>query len=187
MTTPGARKPPPARKALERPRNSGNGKFVKSVDTAERDADACRLRTTGASYADIAKALGFADAAGALRAVQRGMQSIVAEPARELRAIELARLDLALRHAWEVMTRVHITVSQGRVVLDPATGEPLRDYGPVLAAIDRVIRIGERRAKLLGLDAPTRIEAITVDQIEAEINRLALELGMSGSKPAGMP
>jgi hypothetical protein len=45
-----------------------------------------------------------------------------------------------------------------------------------LKAVDRQVRISERRCKLLGLDAPTRVETITIDQIEAEIARLSAEL-----------
>lgn len=174
--------PPPRKSGTQRPRNGGSGKFVKSAVSAERAAEAAKLRTTGLSWDDIAKALGFADGSGAYRAAQQAMRAI-AEPAQELRAIELARLDFALRMAWQAMTAEHITVQQGRVVTDPVTGLPLRDWGPVLAAIDRVVKLGERRAKLLGLDAPTKIEAITVDQIEAAINQLADELGMN-DRPA---
>jgi hypothetical protein len=38
-------------------------------------------------------------------------------------------------------------------------GETLADDGPVLQAIDRLIRISERRAKLRGLDAPVTGQA----------------------------
>lgn len=169
-----------------RTRNSGSGRFVKTAEAAERDAEAARLRSTGMSYGDIAKALGYADASGAHMACSRAMK-VIAEPARELRAIELARLDLILREAWTVMVTEHITVSQGRVVAHPDTGLPLRDHGPVLAAIDRILKIAERRARLLGLDAPTKIEAITVDQIEAAIAQLSEELGMNDPKPAILP
>ncbi len=183
MSKPDPLKPPARNLGLGRPRNKGTGKFVASADAAERAAEAAKLRTTGMSWQDVADALGFADASGAYRAAQDAMRAI-AEPARELRAIELARLDFALRTAWQAMTAKHVTVSQGRVVLDPVSGEPLRDWAPNLAAIDRVVKIGERRARLLGLDAPTKIEAITPDRIEAEIERLAEELGINGPRPA---
>ena len=56
------------------------------------------------------------------------------EAADEVRALELARLDALLAALW------------------PQQGEP--------AVVDRVLRIMERRAKLLGLDAPTRVDAV---------------------------
>lgn len=183
MSKPDPLKSEGGKRGTERPRNNGSGRFVKSSGSAERAAEAAKLRSTGMSWDDVALALGFADASGAYRAAQEAMRAI-AEPARELRAMELARLDFALRMAWQVMVTEHITVSQGRVVLHPETGLPLRDHGPVLAAIDRVIKIGERRARLLGLDAPTKIEAITVDQIEHAITQLAEELGVHDPRPA---
>ncbi len=64
--------------------------------------------------------------------------------------------------------------------MNPANpNEPLRDRAPVLAAIDRLLKIEERRAKLLGLDAPVRAELITIDAIEAEVARLAAELDLT--------
>jgi hypothetical protein len=44
------------------------------------------------------------------------------------------------------------------------------------------VRISERRSRLLGLDQPTRVNAnvlanVTVDQIDAEIERLLREYG----------
>jgi len=41
-------------------------------------------------------------------------------------------------------------------------------------AIDRALKIEERRAKLLGLDAPIR--AVTLEDIEREIARLETEI-----------
>jgi hypothetical protein len=35
-------------------------------------------------------------------------------------------------------------------------GAPLLDDAPVLAAVDRLLKVQERRAKLLGLDVPVK-------------------------------
>lgn len=45
-------------------------------------------------------------------------------------------------------------------------------------SVDRVLKIMERRARILGLDAPTRhrVEVITEDAVDAEIRRLQGEL-----------
>ncbi len=159
---------------------SGKGRFVRSPDTAERDAHACQLRNIGHTYADIAKALGFNDASAARKAVERALLLTVQEPAAEQRAIQLARLDLLFREAWQVLKAEHLAVNNGRVIMDPNNPEKaLTDHGPVLAAINTVLKIEERRAKLLGLDAPTRVEAVTVDMVEAEMQRLTAELGLN--------
>jgi hypothetical protein len=49
------------------------------------------------------------------------------------------------------------------------------DYGPVLAAIDRLVKIAERRAELRGLDSPQRTE-ITIDDLDRQIALLTAEL-----------
>lgn len=163
----------------------GRGRFVRSMDTAERDAQACRLRTAGLEYHEIAERLGFSDKGSARKAVERALAAIVAEPAGRLKTLELARLDVALVEAFRVMNTKHVAYSNGRVIMDPSDPtKPLRDDGPTLAAIDRVVRISERRSRLCGLDAPTRVEAINVDAVEAEIARLAAELGLNDPQEA---
>ena len=51
------------------------------------------------------------------------------------------------------------TDEAGNVIMDD-DDQPkfvrLRDYAIKLAAMDRLLKIGERRARLLGLDAPTK-------------------------------
>lgn len=95
---------------------------------------ALNLRRAGLSYERIGEKLGLGKTM-AHKLVQQGMeqarQQIVAG-ADELRAIEVSRLDGMLEKLWP----------------KAAKGDP--------HSIDRVLKIGERRAKLLGLDAPVR-------------------------------
>ena len=162
------------------PRDGSNGKFAKSAETGLRDIEATRLRAAGLSYDEIAAELGYANRGNAFRAVERCLTAARAEPTANLVKLELERLDGMWRNAKAVLDRAHITVSNGRIVRDD-NGDPVPDDAPVLQAIDRMLRIQERRAKLLGLDAPTksRIEVITddvaqmlVDQLEAELASL---------------
>jgi hypothetical protein len=159
MTKAGPDKPPG--RGLARPRN-GKGRFVRSVDSAERDREAARMRTQGHPYREIADTLGYADEAGAHRAVAKILKETVQEAADELRKVEVERLDALLQVAWDVMMREHVAVSGGKVVTvadDEGNEVPLRDDGPTLAALDRVIKIADRRAALLGLDAPQKIQS----------------------------
>lgn len=138
-----------------------SGRFIRTVDSATRDAEACRLRAQGLSYRQIAEQLDYSDEAAAYRAISKVLKETVQEPAEELRALEVARLDALLTRAWAVLERDHVAHSGGKLVM--VVGEdgqeiPLRDDAPTLAAIDRVLKIMERRAKYLGLDAPTKIE-----------------------------
>lgn len=147
--------------------------------TAERRSKAVAMRLTGASFEAIAGELGYNSRGAACQDIGRALEAHVAEQARSVEAYreeELQRLDLLLVEAWTILKRAHVTVSHGRVIRDEETGQALLDDGPVLAAIDRILKIQERRSKFLGLDAPTRVEAITLDAIDVEIARLVAEL-----------
>lgn len=105
----------------------------------------------------------------------------------EYRALQLARLEAALErlHNMEesvrtVMARKHITINNGQVirVANPDTGEKetVEDDSFVLQAVDRLGRIEEQRRKtgdsicrLLGLDAPTRVDATVTETTREDI------------------
>lgn len=147
--------------------------------TAERRRQAVEMRIAGATLDTIAEQLGYADRAAAHKDITRALEANVAElvqPVEVLRETELQRLDVLWADAWAILKREHITVSNGRVVFDDRTGEPLPDHTPVLQAITALLRIQERRAKYLGLDSPVKVEAITIDSIDAAIAKLVAEL-----------
>lgn len=104
---------------------------VKAIDNQLK---ALELRKAGVSYQRIADTLGYKSASGAHKAVQTALKKTLQEPADDLRKLELERLDSAA-------AAIYPSVKQGQ-------------YG----AIDRWIKIMERRAKLLGLDAPTKAD-----------------------------
>lgn len=153
----------------------GRGRYVRTLETAERDAEAARLRGLGYTYPMIAEMLGYPNRIAAREGVEKVLKEAVTEPAEQLLTIELQRLDAELVRlddyeyaARQVLERNHVTVSHGKVIsaINPDTEreEPLLDDGPVLQAIDRLVRIedarrrnAERRAKLLGLDAEQKI------------------------------
>lgn len=149
------------------------GKYARTIETAERDAEAARMKARGFTYRQIAAHFGV-DVAAAHKMVRRVLMETVAEPAEEVRAGEVARYDESLRNlaglretVLALLERRHYTVSNGKVVcLDD---EPLEDDGFVLQVVDRLnaiesqrIAVSARRAKLLGLDVPVKQE-IAVD------------------------
>lgn len=123
----------------------------KRIAAAERQARALALRKAGLGYADIAHQLGYAGPSGAYKAISTALRALTGEPAKELRDLELARLDDLLAGLWG-------DARQGNV-----------------QKIDRVLKIMQRRAALLGLDAPTRFADATDYRREAE--RIAAEIG----------
>lgn len=170
-----------------RPRNS-QGRYTARPGTAERDAQACRLRTRGESYDQIARALGFRDRSGARRAVQRALVVTRQEPADELRALELERLDDLTRHLQQVLATRHFVHTQGgKVVRHPETGTPLTDTGPVIQAALALLRVSESRRKLTGADEPAkqRVQVITEDMVDAAIAGLTGQLNAMGEPLPG--
>lgn len=111
------------------------------VRSLERQRQALELRRMGLGFEAIAAQLGIGKTQ-AHRLVVAGMadsRAQVAASADELRSEELSRLDGMLQGLW-----------------------PRARKGEV-AAVDRVLKIGERRAKLLGIEAPVRIETTGKD------------------------
>jgi hypothetical protein len=161
------------------------------LDNPERDHLAAKMRRDGHSYKDIADKLGWANSASAHHAVQRAMKAIPKEPTRELIDMELARLNSMYVICTNILEAEHVTVSNGRLIF--LNDVPLRDYGPILATLDRMLKIQERRAKIIGYDAPTksRIEVITEDamvtvmkDLEAQIAELDKHSAMQADTQA---
>jgi hypothetical protein len=143
-----------------------------------RDSQAVRLKALGWSMEEIAEHLGFNPENGVVRvgaAIRRGLANTVRVARDEQRLLEMQSLDELERACWLELRARHILVSNGRVVRD-LDDEPLDDDRFALETIDRIIKIKEVRAKMLGLNAPTRSEVLTIDSVESEIIRLEAEL-----------
>jgi len=136
-----------------------------------RDAEALSYRAQGWTYGRIANAMGYTDRSAARKAVERALAADVRETTEEAKALILADLNAAKQAAWAVLEANHITISNGVVVrLD---GAPVPDDAPVLAAIDRVVKINQEIAKIYGAYAPVRSEVRTIDAIDARLIELA--------------
>lgn len=146
------------------------------AEVAARRAELIRLRRQGIRFEDERiQSLGYTSRQSAskdfIRALEERRDDQAAE-ASVYRQEESERLDAELERledleaaAREVLKNRHILVNNGRVILHPDTNEPMEDDGPVLQAIDRLVKIeearrrnGERRAKLMGLDMPVKSE-----------------------------
>lgn len=139
----------------------GHGRdFARDPKTAERHAQAAEMRSRGMTYQAIGDALGISKQS-AHEAVQRVLAETLREPAEHLRTMELDKLDRAERVAHGVLEARHPVLYQGK-----DTG--YEDDAPKLAAIDRLLRVAERRARLLGLDAPEKVES-TVTTISPDL------------------
>lgn len=129
-------------------------------DKQRRLEEVIRLRRAGVHFADIGARFGVTKQR-AYQLYKEGLAQIPFPEVVEYRNEQLERLDALLVAANKVLAREHYAVSNGKVVYH--NNNPVRDDGPVLAAIAAVVRIEERRAKLLGLDMPARTHVTVED------------------------
>ena len=163
-----------------------------SIKQAERRAEILKLRLDGHSLAEIGDRMGIrADSVHDI--ITRALRAMTQNPSQELLTLELARLDSLYAEALKAVrsftpvlhngrvVQIPVIDSNGDAIKDPETGQPLtciaQDRAPVLAGVATAVRLLERRAKLLGLDAPVRTQAqLTVtDDTESDLGRLSFE------------
>jgi hypothetical protein len=151
----------------------------------ERDAEAARLKALGWSLPDIAKQLGLdhPNPENAIvrtaAAIRRAMARAVRFAGDEERHLQLQSLDELELRLWKLLDNGTVLVQQGRII--EIDGVPLDDHRFGLEVVDRLLKVKDQRAKLLGTYAPTRVETLTIDSVEAEIERLQKELAVGGA------
>lgn len=154
----------------------------------ERDAEAARLKALGWSISDIAKHLGLDQPnpehamARTAAAIRRAMARAVRFAGDEERHLQLQSLDEMELRLWQLLDEGMILVQQGRIIM--ADNMPMDDKRFNLEVLDRILKVKDQRAKLLGTYAPTRVESITIDSVEAEIERLQKELAAAPADKA---
>ena len=121
----------------------------KALELQHCKKEALQLRLEGMTYAEIAERMGKS-VSTVHGYVADSLAEVTKEVSEQLRDVEAARLD-ALQHAiWE------------------------RAIDGDLSAMDRVIKIVDRRARLLGLDAPQQVavnNGVDVD-IDGAVDKL---------------
>ena len=117
-------------------------------EVLEREAQVLRFRRAGLTFDMIAQRLGYSHASGAHKAYINACKRIVYSDVEEVRREEQDRLDIALSAIWPNV---------------------LRGDTPSIVAM---VRIMERRAKLLGLDMPVRVQQeVTVWNGDGDLDR----------------
>lgn len=121
---------------------TGRGESMASerrLKARQTKRDALELKMSGATYAAIAEQLGITRSS-AHKAVQTAMREMIAEPAEEVRRMEITRLDRMAVPFWLVV------IAQGSTLIERRL------------AVETLLKIMDRRARLLGLDAPIKID-----------------------------
>lgn len=178
----------PARQGGARPGESRHS--PRRIEAVESQKKALEMRMRGLAYSAIAEKLGLASGQTAWNMVESALQRTIQEPADAVRKVELGRLDVLFMVAYH------------KVIED-------RD----MHASQQALNIMNRRARLLGLDAPVQTvnkttvstdpegtvviapvmspeewdKLVKAQQAEAMVDRAALRAGDAGDTPGGAP
>ena len=131
-------------------------------EVLDKETQVVKLRREGMTWDEIAIVAGYASKAGAYTAYKRASTRVVEEDIKELRQLGQERLDTALKAIWP----------------DVLAGD--------IPAINTLIRLEERRAKLYGLDMPTKIQAevVTYDygSVSANLAEIVAQLANTSTQ-----
>ena len=137
----------------------------KAAELEAKEAKVLELRRAGFTFQRIAEEVGYATPSGAQRALERIMTRNLPQAPEEFRWQELDRLDRMQVALWPRAMK----------------GDD--------RAIGTIIRLMERRARLVGIDAPQRIQAEVVNydgtrDIDGDIERIVnLIRGVDSGEP----
>ena len=122
------------------------------LDFKQRDARVYELRIQGHTFDQIAGEVGYSGPSGAWQAYQRIKSESIFESVDEARQLELMRLDEMQLAVWD----------------NAINGD--------LPSANCVLKIMDRRAKLLGLDKPEKVEVnnwdFSSEDLDAEVQRI---------------
>jgi hypothetical protein len=129
-------------------------KDIEDFELLEKERKVVELRHMGITYEVIAKQVGYASPSGAFHAYERALARYPKETVEKKRELAESRLERLLAGVWTKALRGETT------------------------AIMATLKIFERQAKLMGLDAPQKIETdLTVydggDDIDEQVRRFA--------------
>lgn len=105
----------------------------RNVDAAQRVSKAVKLRSQKVKYEDIARLCGYSNPGTAHRAIMRELERTISTNVEELRKEELDSLERLELECWKRLSDKEYTRG-------------------MLFAVDRILAIKERRARLMGLD-----------------------------------
>jgi hypothetical protein len=112
---------------------------VPDPELVDREVKVLELRRAGLTWQRISEETGYADASGAYLAYKRAIKRTQQQPADELREQELDRIDRLQLALWPKAMK----------------GDN--------ASVNTIVRLMERRARLLGLDTPIKIQQDVVN------------------------
>lgn len=163
---------------------SREGRGMSAADRAIRDEKIWQRRLDGADHLQIGNEFGITQARVS-QILSKAIKERRADVADRAAEWALARIERMRQQVNAVLNAEHIVISHGHIIRRNIGGEwdtesetwiggeweDVTDHDPILRAVDRLLKIDEREAKLLGLDSPTKVETTsynyTVNGIDA--------------------
>lgn len=120
-----------------------------------------------------------------------------AELAEQVRGVILTRYDRLTSIVLATMEHAYQRNMFGQIMVDPETKQRLRDPAVIYAGVDRILKIDERRAKLVpGVeqtgpmevvvhDAQSRAEALAIQELVNEARAMAANAGTRAEEVTG--
>jgi len=133
------------------------GKYIRTPEQIAKDRRAAELRSLGYTYPMIADRMEVTKSA-AYKMVARAVSEIPTEGAEMVRKIELEKIDQLERYYQSVIQRPPYKVGNNGKVVNGPDGQPMIDEGARMDAANGILKAQAARARLLGLNAPTRIQ-----------------------------
>lgn len=119
-----------------------------SEQSLNKEKQVLNLRRGGLTFDLIAQRVGYGNPSSAAQAYRRALKRIVYEEVESVRNVESDRLDLAQSAIWQGVTQGDIP------------------------SINTLLRIMQRRAALLGLDMPVKVQQeVTVHNGDGDLDR----------------
>jgi len=131
---------------------------TKAIDATERQLRAVELRKAGHTFQEIADLLEYANPKDAQKAVLAALKKTLQEPTDVLRRLECERLDVMLKSLWPFVLK----------------GSPRH--------VEQALRVMDRRAAYLGLDAPKQVEDHRTVTVRIMAEQIGKELGLDADE-----
>ena len=156
----------------------------RSIAQIEKDAKALALHCQGFGYVEIADKLGWKSRASAFEAVRRAIgdrQKDAFGQADEFTAA-VNRIHMGLRRCQEIIDTPHFLAAPGGKLAADEDGNLVLDDGPKQRAITEMRHLNDQLITLMDLKPASkqRVEVVTDDVVQREIDQLTKELAQAG-------
>lgn len=154
-------------------------------ETMAQDARVLEMYRAGATTRQISYTMKISE--GTVRAgIKRACQDYFRLEAEDRRIVEEDRLKFVIRQLSVLLNEPsYVVAPNGKVAVNPLTGEPLVDNGEKRQTLMALTKVSESLRKLMGTDEPARHRVETVDHVDAQIEDLVRQLENNNGAAAG--